>query len=226
MKKSQKIVLISFIPAVLTLVFILYVLMPTLGEKGIYNHKLESKREEILIAKQKLEKAKATQELHQKIIELQKELGGFDLRVPEQQELAMFLIDLEKFADRSNVQVVGLDVRPEKVLAIKDPKKEAEKAKNKKRRRKKQQEEELPVKVWEVPIEIKLIGFYPDIIKFMNKAEKYQRLISTSGIIVKDHEKDSQKRFPRVKMTITANIYRMVEQEIKQEETEAKSPQK
>jgi len=219
MDKSKKTILISLIPAILTLVFVLYVLLPSFGYMEKTKTQLKIKKQELSSLKSQLESVKAYESKLSQLKELQEKLAGFDIGVPEKQELAVFLIDIDKFAKLSGVKVTGFDVRPENAVEIKNPNVENEKKKKKSKRRGKNVKQELPVDLWEIPIEIQVVGFYPEIIKFVDLMEKYQRIIITDGIIAKDYEDDEKKAFPRVKMTLFSKVYRMSEQEIEEETT-------
>jgi len=212
MNKSKKAILISSIPAFLTAVFVIFILFPTGNNLFDTVGKLKMKKNEYNLTQEKLEQAKDNKVILKEIEILNGKLINFDVNVPENNEIAILLIDLEKFAEQSNINIIALDSKEEKDTEIKDSNQKEVKKKSSKRGKNKK--EEKPLKLFEIPIEIQTLGYFNDILKFINILEKYERVVSIDGILMKDYEKDDKKTEPRVKITINASIYKAFEQEI------------
>lgn len=215
MKKSKSIILISLIPVLITLVFIMYVFLPAFSSMQKLETKVENKQDEIESAKLEISKAKAHKKLMTEIIELENILGDFHLSVPEKHELALFLIDMDRFAQKSGVKIVEIIKKNEGSVTVKDPNAVASKSKKQsKRRRRKAQEPELPIKLYEIPLDIQVLGYYTDVLKFMDYLESYQRKVIIDGVFAKDFEKDDKTLNPRIRTTLYAKVYRLIEQDV------------
>jgi Tfp pilus assembly protein PilO len=213
MENSRKILFLSFIPLALVLVFVLYIILPLVNDLNLNNQNVENKKAQLENAKIKLDKAEQDQKLAGEIIEIQNKLGIFDLAVPEKKDLEILLVDVEKFGTETNNKILGLTANDQKPLEItdttKDDKNSSVKSKNKKRKIKKikNKEQQEPFSLQEIPIEINVLGYYPNIIKFVQKLENYQRKIVIESIEARDYSKDSDQTTPRVEMKINAKVF-------------------
>ena len=218
MEKSKQILLISLIPAILAFAFIFNVLIPSFSKMSEVQNTRNMHKKELKELKNNVEKAKTTREVFDKVSELSAKLVDFGINVPEKQELALFLVDIDKFAQNSGVQIIGLDVKPESEMEIKNPKTE-KKVQTKSKRKKKKKTALYPVKLLEIPLEIQVLGPYPNVIKFMDCLEKYERTVITNGVLVKSYEKDDKVKDPRVKIFIDSSVFRAEEQEVEEPES-------
>jgi Tfp pilus assembly protein PilO len=158
-------------------------------------------------AKSRLDSLNNNNGLLKKIKELNQELGNFDINVPSEDNLSILLIDLEKFAESFNVKVLSLNSKPETEKELIDPKK---KSKSTKPVRKKKTLSPL----YSIPLEISAIGYYQDILNFIDTLENYERKVIIDSIRVENYKEDKFTSNPRVEITINCEIYRFNNQNI------------
>lgn len=225
MSKSQKIILISILPALLTLVFIVYFVAPAIGNMNKLKGELKEEQLAYAETQSKVESLKQDKKLLKKVEELRIKLFNFDTQVPAEDELAILLVDLEKFSKAFNVKVYTLNSGAEKTLEIIDPKEQLSedktKAKNTRKARKKV--EDKPVTLVKIPLEIMVMGYYSDVLNFINTLENYQRKTSIESILVSNYRKDKDNIKPRVELTINCAVYKLISNENTESEQEDKS---
>lgn len=223
MNKSQKIILLSLVPAFIAVVFLLYVLVPCFTEFNATKEKLNAKNAEIKILKVKAQQSQENKKLYEEIQKIAIQLGDFDQKVPKNKDIEILLIDLEKFAADSNLKITSMEAKNPVVMDLVDPIKS--KSKKKSSRKSKQI---AALSLLKIPTEIEVNGYYPDVIKFVGKLEKYQRLISIDGVSAKNSQKTADKGTSKVTMQISTNIFIQKEnpipdeEEAKDEKTDAK----
>jgi len=213
MNKSRKVLLISLLPVFLTLLFIAYILVPSIQEMAQTYQKLNDEKKSYNEKQSQLSLLRQDQELTKKIQDLNNELSDFNYRFPPENDLTVFLVDLEKYAQSYNVKVISLSSDEEKSVEIIDPKKIALEEKKKKKRFD-TKEEELPITLSEIPLSINVSGYFPDVVKFVNFLEKYQRQVAIDGIKIsgaKDVKNEVQSVKPQLEMEIKAKVYTVVE---------------
>lgn len=209
MKKSQKILLISSLPAFITLFFILNIVIPAVGNMNDLNQKLnkeksweESTREEVLSLKE-------NNALQKNVEKLRNELSDFDIRVPQTRELAVLLYDLERFAKPLNVKVLALDSKPEKMVELDDSiLKQTKKLKKKTKKKKKKSKKLESATLYSIPVEIRVLGYYNDIVKFVDTIEKYQRMVAIDTLTLERYKEDENVSKPRIETTIQGFVYK------------------
>ncbi|MFA6989429.1 MAG: type 4a pilus biogenesis protein PilO [Candidatus Gastranaerophilaceae bacterium] len=214
MENSKKIMFLSFIPLALVLVFILYLILPLVNDLNMNKQNIENQKIKLENAKIKIQKAEQDQKLANEIIEMQNKLGIFDLAVPEKKELEILLVDIEKFGTSTGNKILGLTANTEKTVEINTKPKENSDSSTKSTKESRKTVKKLKNKenqgqfiLQEIPIEIKVLGYYPDIIKFIQKLENYQRKIVIEGIEARDYNKDAEQTKPRVEMKINAKVF-------------------
>jgi type IV pilus assembly protein PilO len=230
MKKSKKILYLSFIPLALVMVFVLYIIIPVFNDLNLNEQNVENQKIQIENAKIKLEKAEQDQKLIDEVTEMENKLGIFDLQVPERKELEIMLVDIEKFATDSGDKILGLNASPEKIVEITDPTKDKDdtsvkssdkkekKTQKTKSRKKKDKKDQGPIILQEIPLEINVLGYYPQIVRFIKKLENYERKIVIESVEARDYNKDSEQASPRIEMKITAKIFILTKNDIIQEQ--------
>lgn len=214
MNKSRKVLLISLMPVLLTFLFVVYVLVPTIQETDKTYKELNQEKLDFNNAQAQLTLLNQNKELEKKIRELNFELKDFAYRFPVENDLAIFLVDLEKYSKSYNVKVLSLTSDKESFIKIEDPKQKELKAKKKKRSRRKEKPE-APIKLFEIPVSINVVGYYPNIIKFINFLENYQRQIVIDGIKIsnsKDEKSKMQLIKPKLEVNIKSKVYTVTEQ--------------
>lgn len=218
MNKSKKVLLISLLPVFLTLLFIVYVLVPSIQNMDKTYKELKEEQAAYNEAESKLNTLKSNQKLKNSIAELNSKLNDFNYKFPVDNELSVFLVDLEKYAQSYNVKVISLSSSNDKEIKIIDPKQEELEKKNKNKKSRRNVKKEIsPVKLSQIPLDINAVGYYTDIIKFVNFLENYQRQIVIDGIKVngsKEIKGENQEVKPKLEISLKAKVYTFVEQEV------------
>ena len=209
MDKSKKILLLSLLPVLLTIIFILYVLVPSIGNFSKVSGELKSEKAAFSMDQNELQALKSNKKLIYDVENLRNELADFDVMVPEEDNLAILLVDLEKFANSFNVKLIAMDSAKEKEIRIADSKKAQDKAKTKRNKKSNKEKGSISAKLIEIPVEIKVLGRYPDVLNFINNLERYQRRITINGISVSNYKKDKDVSKSRVQMDINSVIYKL-----------------
>lgn len=216
MDKDKKALLISFIPAFAAIIFLLYVLLPSLMKMQEVKNELNNKENDVSALKTQLLSLEKDQKVIKEVGILRNELNDFDIKVPSEDNLAIFLIDIESFAQKDNIKIISLDAKKTKNvdLSVQADNKAKAGTVNKKSKKKK---EILPIALISIPVEIKVVGYYNDIMMFINDVEKYKRATIIEGIEIKDFKDDEKLPQPRIEMSINANIFKVIKQEVPQE---------
>lgn len=215
MNSSKKILLISLIPGILTLVFILYILLPVIGKMDRVKDNLEAEKASYSAIQSKIASFKADKALLNKIQKLKDEIPDFDIKVPPKNELAILLYDTEKFAGGAKVKISSVTTKTPKSVDIIDPKTIAQQNSNTQRKKKKT--DDTPAKLIELPLEIVVVGYYPDVLRFIGSIENYQRKVMVNGVSVENYSDDKDKPVPRVQMAIDCSVYTFFRQSIDKE---------
>ncbi|OGI02655.1 MAG: hypothetical protein A2104_08665 [Candidatus Melainabacteria bacterium GWF2_32_7] len=217
MSKSRKIILISLLPVLLTVVFIIYAVMPAIGNLNKLKSDLETEKQALSETQCKLDSLRQNKKLLKEVQKLRNKLADFEMRVPSEDDLAILFVDLGKFSSNFNVRVFSVSSSPEKPVKIIDPKQQEPEENKKSKRNKEKETQELPVSLFAIPLEIKVIGYYPDIMKFISTLENYQREIVIDGISISNSIKDKDTIKPKVELTIDCTIYKLTEKLIEAE---------
>lgn len=202
MDRSKKILILSIIPVLLTLIFIIYIVVPTVAKLNTLNGEFNQEQSSFDDKKSQLESLDADKKTLKKIDELKEKLTDFDINVPAEDDLSILLIDLEKFGEPLNVKVISMNTKPEeeKDLAIKSKKKSKSSNQNRKKK--------TFSPLYAIPLEISAVGYYQDILSFINILENYGRKITISSVKIENYKEDKEAATPRVQMTIDASIYK------------------
>jgi len=203
--KSNKILLISLLPCLLTFIFIVYILFPSIGKYSETIQKIKEKTLAYTETQKQINKLNENKALFNKIQKLKNDLATFDIEIPSESDLAVLLVDLERFAQKNKVKITNFSTKNEKEIDIVLP----EKNKTKKHKKKKRKKDQSPVKLSTIPIEITILGYYKDNLNFINSLEKYQRKIIINEITASNFKEDEKNANPRVEMSINFDIYKM-----------------
>jgi Tfp pilus assembly protein PilO len=220
MSKSQKILLISLLPALLTLIFIMYAVMPALGSLTKAKNELKAEKTSFSETQDKLNTLRENKKLMKRVEELRDKLANFEIQVPLEDDLAILLVDIEKFSNDFNVKVYNIESSPEKPIEIVDPKQEESKDKqpSKKKKKNKDTSEELPINLFKIPLNILVKGNYPSVLSFINAMENYERKITINGIALLNDKKDESGINPKIEMEIDCTVYKLVENKVSPDE--------
>lgn len=209
MDSLKKLILMSLIPALLTIFFVVKFTIPSV--KTYFELKKDIKKETIAIndLKTNIESLKANQALISKLEGLNSELIGFDVEFPKEFGDEILLIDLELFADEAVNRILKVRSMPEADVEIIDPSKVGEKKKKRASRRGKEEKKDKgPVSIMEKPLELATVAHYKEIIEFVNFLENYQRKINIQGIYTDVFNDDRKVSDPRVHLKIKGSIYK------------------
>lgn len=210
MNKSKKIILISLLPALLTLIFIAYVVMPAIADLNETKNNLETEKAALAETQEKLILLKENSKLSKDVQKLKDKVFDFNVQVPPKDEIAVLLVDVGKFANDSNVKILSLNSETEKSLEIETPKIN----KNKIETEKNKKVSNPPVLFSEIPLKLSVVGCYSDVLNFINEIENYQRKITITGISVSNYSKNKNIAKPEIEIVIDCLIYRLSEKEI------------
>ena len=209
MNKSQKTLLISFLPSMLTLFFIINIVIPAIGNMNDLNQKLNSEKNWQNSTKEEISLVKENNSLLKNVEKMRDELSDFDIRIPQTRELAILLYDLEKFAKPLNVRVLALNAKSEKIVELDESAlNQTQKNKKKSIKKKKKSKKLESAILYSIPVEIKVLGHYNDIVKFVNTLEKYQRMVAIDTLTLERYKEDESNSKPRVETTIQGFVYK------------------
>jgi len=213
MNNSKKTILITLIPATLTLYFIIQVLFPSIEN---YNNLRTKYNETKNICKEtqvSIEQLTNNKKLLKEMEELNNQISDFNIQIPSEFEDEFFLVDLSKFSMNTATQILALDSKKEKEFAINNSKDDNDKISKKKNRskRKKQEDQPIPpVAVYEKSFEIKTLGDYNRIINFVSLLENYQRKFIINGISAKISKNDESNPNPKIELEIDGSTFKAV----------------
>ncbi len=209
MNSLKKLILMSLIPAILTIFFVIKFTIPSV--KTYFELKKDIKKEILIIndLKTNIESLKANKTLLDKLKEINSELVGFDVEFPKEFGDEILLIDLELFADEAVNKILTVKSLPEAEVEIIDPSRIGEKKKKRtSRRAKNEQKEKGPVTIIEKPMELSTVAHYKEIIEFVSFLENYQRKVNIQGVYTDVFNDDRSTSDPRVHLKIKGSIYK------------------
>ncbi len=221
MDKSKKILVISFIPAVLTLLFIVYILVPSMDKMNTSSSDLSKAKNKYEENKTLLNDLQKKVKYNKELEDLKTKLADFDVKIPPEHDLPILLYDLERFADISKVKIASFKAEREKKLKIVDPKEE-KKSKKKSSRKKADKKEESPYNFSSVPAKVIITGQYLDTLKFVNILEHYGRTLLIEDITVSENKKSANKSKSEIEMQINLKVFKLVKNELNESESETK----
>jgi len=213
MDKTKKILLLSIAPVFLTLIFILYIVAPTVQKLNEVNDKLKQEKTSYNEVKSELDKYVNDKSLFKSTQDLQRKLGNFDIEIPPDDDVSILLIDLGKFAESLNVRITSLDSRPESAKEIVNPNKKQTGLTTSTAN----QTGSSPL--YSIPLDISAVGYYNNILNFINILEKYERVILINNLSVENYKEDKDTTNPRVQMTINCEIFKFIPQTSEQKTT-------
>ena len=209
MNKSRKIILISLFPALITLVVIIYFIMPAVANMNQLKDDLKVEKQAYSDTQAQVESLRSNKKLLKQVQELKDKLAGFEIKVPSEDDLAILLVDMGKFSKSFNVSVFSVGTGAEKVIKIEDPNEPKETKKNTRRKAKEAEAEVTPITLSTIPVQIKVIGYYPDVMNFINALENYQRRITIDSISIMNCGKETIR--PKVEVQISSAVYKLTE---------------
>jgi Tfp pilus assembly protein PilO len=218
MDRSKKILILSLIPVLLTLIFILYIVIPTVSQLNTVNKEFKQEKISYDDTKSRLDSLNGDRVMLKKIEETKEKLANFDINVPTEDDLSILLIDLEKFGETFNVKVIGMNTKPEEERELS--------SNSKKKTRNSNNKKTVFSPLYTIPLEISAVGFYQDILGFVNILENYERKITINSVKIENYKEDKEVAYPRVQMTIDAAVYKFDTENAKLAEEIAKTNNK
>jgi len=202
MDRTKRVLILSLMPVFLTVIFIMNFVVPAVIKLDKLNKEVKQEKLAYIETKSQLDAFNTNSRLYKNITELRQKLGDFDVRVPAEDDLSILLIDLEKFAESFNIKVTGFNSKSETEKEIIDPKKEKPKSTNSVRKK------PAPSPLYTISLEISAVGYYNDILNFINTLENYGRKVVISSVKVEDYKEDKNTSNPRVQITINCEAYK------------------
>lgn len=211
MKNSKKIILITLIPAMLTLYFVSQVLFPAIGHYSDLREKFIETKNTYKETQANVKELQNNKKLLKELEELNNQVADFDIQMPSEFEDEFFLVDLGKFSINTATKITALDSKKEKEFAINNLDNDKNKLNKKKRRSKKQEEQPTsPLLIYEKPFEIKILGHYNQIISFVSRLENYQRKFIINGVSAQISKDDEKNPNPKIELTIEGSTFKTV----------------
>jgi len=212
MKNSKKTILITLIPAVLTVYFISQVLFPAIENYKDLREKFNETKNTCKEAQAKIEELQNNKKLLKETEELNNQVADFDVQLPSAFQDEFFLVDLGKFSINTATQIIALDSKKEKEFAISNPNIDQNKISKNNRRSSRKQEAPplLPLSIYEKPFEIKTLGHYNEIINFVSRLENYQRKFIINGVSAQISKNDEKNPNPKIELTIEGSTFKAV----------------
>lgn len=207
MNKSNKILLLSLLPVILTVIFALYVLIPSFDSLDRSKKEFVSQTTLLNELRDKVANAKNNKANLSAINESRLKLADFEQQVSDEYDSALLVFDSEKIAGLSGVRLLS--------FAIKDEINEEEqpvilKNDNNADTVKKVKLTELV----SLPVEINVKGNYSSVIEFVKNLESYQRKVNIETLEIKRADNSSQDKiqaklnckFYKVKKITTSEV--------------------
>ena len=212
MKNSKKTILITLIPAVLTLLFITQVLFPAIQNYNDLRNKFIETKNTYKETQIRVEQLQNNKKILTEIAELNNQVTDFDIQIPSEFEDEYFLVDLGKFSINTATKIIALDSKKEKPFEITNPNDDQNKTSQKTKHRRKKQEEQpvYPLTIYEKPFEIKTLGHYNKIINFVSCLENYQRKFIINGVSAEISKNDEANPNPKIELKIEGSTFKAV----------------
>lgn len=212
MNKNKKIIILSLVPGLLTLVFAIYVTFPGIQHLKSSYENLQTEKKAMEQTQSSLSSLKRNDKLLNELFELRNHLYDFDVKVPTTDDMAVLLVDFDKIARAHSLKISSFKTRPRKNVDMTDNKP------GKKKSRKSRKPETPALQLVSIPVETGIVGNYPNILKFIKDIEKYQRKVIVRDVAIKDYKDDKELAAPRVEVTLSYTIYKTEKPQIPQEE--------
>lgn len=208
MNKSKKIIILSLLPGILTLIFIVCYVFPAIQIMSKSHNTLNTEQDAFNKTQSQLNSANQNNKVFEEVKVLRSQLSDFDIKVPKDDELAILLIDLEKFANSFNVKINSFDSRTAKIVNVEDPTLQTQ---TKKRSRRETVQPQSPVDLTMIPLEINVTGYYSNILDFINVLQHYQRKIVIKDISITDNKEDKNQIRSRIDVSFNCEVYKLTE---------------
>jgi len=213
MKYSKKTLLITLLPAAVTLYFITQVLVPSVNNYNEQRSKYDEAKQLCEETQTSIDELQNNKKLLKEAAELNNQTADFDIRIPSEFQDEFFLADLGKFSAGTATQIISLDSKNENEFTISNPaddKNKISKKKKKSRRKKAEDTPLLPLTIYEKTFEIKVLGHYNQVINFVDTLENYQRKFIINGVSVEISKSDDKNPNPKIELKIEGSTFKQV----------------
>ena len=212
MKNSKKTILITLIPAALTLYFITQVLCPAIQNYNDLRNKFIETKNTYKETQTSVEQLQNNKKILTELAELNNQVADFDIQIPSEFEDEYFLVDLGKFSINTATKIIALDSKKEKPFEITNPNDDQNKTSKKRKSKRMKQEEQpvYPLTIYEKPFEIKTLGHYNKIINFVSRLENYQRKFIINGVSAEISKNDEANPNPKIELKIEGSTFKAV----------------
>jgi len=208
MKDLKKIILLSIIPVLLTIFFLVQFTVPSVKEYFRLKEKINNEKIAINELEKNINILKRNQALLSELNKLNAELTGFDIEFPSNFKDEILLIDLEIFADETVNKIMRVETMPARKVNIIDPEQQEKQDVRRRRTSRNKEEKPQPVTIMEKPIEINSVAYYNEIIDFISFLENYQRKVNIQGIYTDVFNPDKENPNPRIELKIKGSVYK------------------
>lgn len=212
MNKAKKTMLITLIPAALTIFFIAKVLFPAIGNYTELREKFNKTETIYKETKASVEELENNKTLLKEMEDLNNQVADFDIQIPSEFQDEFFLIDLGRFSIKTKTNIIALNSKKEKEFAIKNSEdNQNKKSLKKKKRRKKVEEISIsPLTIYEKSFEIKNLGHYNESLNFVKNLENYQRKFIINEISAQISKNDEKNPNPKIELKIEGSTFKSV----------------
>jgi len=218
-KNSQKLLIISLLPAFLALLFIMLVVFPAISNLNEIKQNLKTEKDTSNELKEKINTLQKKNAGLKRVQQLRIDLKDFNTRFPIKDDTEIVLYDFQKLAGISGIKIT--DWKANKDLQTIDINESDLKSKNtsqqsdeSKPRKRKNAQEGTTLKISTISVTLNIVGFYDNILNFMEKIENYQRKALIEDISVENYKKISGINNTPVEMIVSFKIFKQNLQEV------------
>lgn len=209
MNKHKKAILIILLPAVMTLYFIFWILVPSIQNLIELKDKFKQTKATYNQQYAQVQTLKNNKKLIKEIAEINSKVSDFDIQMPSEFQDEFLLVDLSTFSVKTKTKIISLDAKTEKEVKIANS--NDDKKKKKRKKGKKEEKSNSPLNILEKPFEFKVLGHYNSTITFVKMLESYQRKFIINGISAQISKNDERNPNPKIELTITGSTYKSLE---------------
>ena len=197
---TKKKLLLVLPPLVIVFLFVYFMIMTTLEEKGKLSAEVDKQNKEIQAAKQSAARLPAlmaeNEKLKIKLIELQ-------MQLPEEKEVSGLLRQVSELGVKSGLQIISWKPKDKLMHSSKE--------------------------VYEIPVEVEIRGTYHNLGQFFSNVTRLTRIVNIGniGIRLMEQKQKQQKAAGGLNVSFTAMTYSLIsEKEKKEMEKAAKEKEK
>jgi len=216
---SKKLLIISLLPAFLALLFIMLVVFPAISNLNEIKQNLKTEKDASAEFKEKISALQEKNVDLKRVQQLQIDLKDFDARFPLKDDTEIVLYDFQKIAGatgtkitewKANKDLQTIDINENELKN----KKTSQQSDESKPRKRKNTQEGTTLKMSTISVTLNVVGFYDNILNFMEKIENYQRKALIEDISVENYKKIPGINHTPVEMIVSFKIFKQNLQEV------------